>query len=62
MLVPTPGSPARCRYCWSSEERSPVMSVDTVREVVDWLREFRDDQVTITGLHARRATGEGSPD
>jgi uncharacterized protein len=48
MLIPTLGCPSRCSYCWSSEEGSPVMSIDTVRQVVDWLKGFRDDQLTIT--------------
>ena len=48
MLIPTLGCPARCRYCWSSEEGSPVMSIDTVREVVAWLKNFHEDRVTFT--------------
>ena len=48
MLIPTLGCPSKCRYCWSSEEGSPVMSIDTVKEVVAWLRNFRDDRVTFT--------------
>lgn len=48
MLIPTLGCPSRCSYCWSSEESSPVMTVDTVREVVEWLRTFRNEQITIT--------------
>ena len=48
MLIPTLGCPSKCHYCWSSEEGSPVMSIDTVKEVVEWLRGFRDEPVTIT--------------
>lgn len=48
MLVPTLGCPARCSYCWSSEEGSPIMSIDTVRDVVRWLRGYQDNPVTIT--------------
>jgi len=48
MLIPTLGCPAHCRYCWSSEAGSPKMSINTVKEVVAWLRDFRKDQVTIT--------------
>jgi len=48
MLIPTLGCPSKCHYCWSSEEGSPVMSIDTVKEVVEWLRNFRDEPVTIT--------------
>jgi len=48
MLIPTLGCPAHCSYCWSSEAGSPKMSIDTVRQTVAWLRDFRKDQVTIT--------------
>ncbi|MDD1674238.1 MAG: TIGR04083 family peptide-modifying radical SAM enzyme [Methanomicrobiales archaeon] len=48
MLVPTLGCPARCTYCWSSESGSPVMSIDTVRDTVAWLKDFRNDRLTIT--------------
>ncbi len=48
MLIPTLGCPARCRYCWSSEEGSPVMSIDRVREMVAWLKNFHEDRVTFT--------------
>lgn len=48
MLIPTLGCPSKCSYCWSSEEGSPIMSIDTIREVVEWLKIFRDDPVTFT--------------
>lgn len=48
MLIPTLGCPSKCKYCWSSEEGSPRMSIRTVEEVVAWLKDFRDNQVTIT--------------
>ncbi len=48
MLIPTLGCPSKCSYCWSSEVGSPVMSIETVKEVVAWLKEFRDDAVTFT--------------
>jgi len=48
MLVPTLGCPSKCSYCWSSEEGSPVMSIETIKEVVTWLSDFRDDPVTFT--------------
>lgn len=48
MLIPTLGCPGSCKYCWSSEEGSPVMTIDTVKDVVAWLREFRSDRVTFT--------------
>ncbi len=48
MLIPTLGCPSKCHYCWSSDEQSPRMSIGTVKEVVEWLKEFRDEQVTFT--------------
>ena len=48
MLIPTLGCPSKCSYCWSSEVGSPVMSTETVREVVAWLKDFRKDDVTFT--------------
>lgn len=48
MLVPTLGCPSNCSYCWSSEESSPIMSIDTIKDVVKWLEDFRDDPVTFT--------------
>lgn len=48
MLIPTLGCPSKCSYCWSSEVGSPIMSVETVKEVVAWLKDFRDDSVTFT--------------
>lgn len=48
MLIPTLGCPSNCKYCWSSEEGSPMMSQETVREVVEWLKNFRDEPVTFT--------------
>ena len=48
MIIPTLGCPSKCSYCWSSEEGSPVMSIDTVKEIVAWLKNFRNDRVTFT--------------
>jgi uncharacterized protein len=48
MLIPTLGCPSRCSYCWSSEEGSPVMRIETLHDVVAWLKNFRQDPVTFT--------------
>ena len=48
MLIPTLGCPSNCSYCWSSEEDSPVMSIETIEEVVKWLKNFRTEPVTFT--------------
>ncbi len=48
MIIPTLGCPSKCAYCWSSEPSSPIMSVQTVKDIVAWLKNFRDDPVTFT--------------
>lgn len=48
MLIPTLSCPANCSYCWSSDKGSPVMNIGTINEVVEWLRDFRNDPVTFT--------------
>jgi uncharacterized protein len=48
MIIPTLGCPSKCSYCWSSEEGSPVMNIDTIRDIVAWLKDFRTDRVTFT--------------
>ena len=48
MLIPTLGCPSKCSYCWSSEEGSPVMSIETVQEVVTWLKDLLKNRITFT--------------
>ena len=48
MLVPTLGCPSNCGYCWSSEEGSELMSIDTLKQTVKWLKTLREDSVTVT--------------
>ncbi len=48
MIIPTLGCPSQCNYCWSSEEGSPVMSIEIVHEIVNWLKNFREEPVTFT--------------
>ena len=48
MIIPTLGCPGRCKYCWSSEEGAPIMSIDTVKDSVAWLKNFRKDRITFT--------------
>ncbi|WP_421909880.1 TIGR04083 family peptide-modifying radical SAM enzyme [Methanolacinia petrolearia] len=48
MLIPTLGCPSRCRYCWSSDVNSPRMSIDTIKDVVAWMKDLKDNQVTFT--------------
>jgi uncharacterized protein len=48
MLIPTLGCPSHCSYCWSSEEGSPIMTIETVKDTIAWLKNFRSDPVTVT--------------
>jgi len=48
MIIPTLGCPGRCKYCWSSDENSPKMSIETVQEIVEWLRPIQEEHVTVT--------------
>ncbi len=51
MLIPTLGCPSKCSYCWSSDPGSPRMSLDTVKDVVEWLREFRPGEAVTFTFH-----------
>ncbi|MGB8219344.1 MAG: radical SAM protein, partial [Methanoregula sp.] len=48
MIIPTLGCPGRCKYCWSSEEGSPIMKPETVQEIVEWLKGVDRERVTFT--------------
>lgn len=48
MLIPTLGCPSNCNYCWSSEVDSPVMDIQIIKDVVEWLKNFRNEPVTFT--------------
>ncbi len=48
MIIPTLGCPSKCHYCWSSDESSPRMSIETVREITEWLKGYQSNQITIT--------------
>lgn len=48
MIIPTLGCPSKCNYCWSSEEGSLIMSIETIQETVNWLKNFREEPVTFT--------------
>ena len=43
MIIPTLGCPANCSYCWSSEETSPIMSVETVKKTAEWIKSLNLD-------------------
>ena len=48
MIIPTLGCPGRCKYCWSSDVNSPKMTLDTAKEIVEWLKPVREEHVTFT--------------
>ncbi|WP_292518228.1 TIGR04083 family peptide-modifying radical SAM enzyme [Methanoculleus sp.] len=48
MIIPTLGCPSKCHYCWSSDEGSPRMSIETVQAIAEWLKDYQSNQVTIT--------------
>lgn len=48
MIIPTLGCPGRCKYCWSSDENSPKMTLETAKEIVEWLRPVNEEHVTFT--------------
>ena len=48
MIIPTLNCPSNCKYCWGSENNSPIMDKKIIDEIVEWLKDFRDDQVHFT--------------
>jgi len=48
MIIPALGCPSKCNYCWSSEDGSFVMSIETFQEIVNWFKNFREEPVTFT--------------
>lgn len=48
MIIPTLGCPGRCKYCWSSDENSPRMTLATARDIVEWLKPLERERVTFT--------------
>ena len=48
MIIPTLGCPGRCKYCWSSDENSPMMTLETARDIVEWLKPINKEHVTVT--------------
>ena len=48
MIIPTLNCPSNCKYCWGSENNRPLMDKKIIDEIVEWLKDFRDDQVHFT--------------
>ena len=60
MIIPTLGCPGSCKYCWSSDENSPKMTLDTVRDIVEWLKPINEEHVTVT-FHGGEPLLAGAP-
>ena len=48
MLIPSMNCPSNCNYCWGVDKESETMSIETIKEVVEWLENFREEPVTFT--------------
>lgn len=48
MIIPSMGCPANCRYCWSSEPDSEIMTTKTMDDIVEWLKDFKKEPTTFT--------------
>ncbi|AAB84620.1 TIGR04083 family peptide-modifying radical SAM enzyme [Methanothermobacter thermautotrophicus] len=48
MIIPSMNCPSDCSYCWGVDRDSRVMDMETVREMVSWLMEFRNEPATFT--------------
>ena len=40
MLVPTLGCSSNCGYCWSSEENSNLMTIETLKKLLNGWKIF----------------------
>lgn len=48
MIIPSMDWPSNCSYCWGVDKESDLMSLETIEEVVKWLKNFRKGPVTFT--------------
>lgn len=48
MIIPSMDCPSNCSYCWGVDKESDLMSLETIEEVVKWLKNFRKGPVTFT--------------
>lgn len=48
MIIPTLNCPSNCKYCWGSEKNSQMMSTEIIDQIIEWLKDFRDDDVHFT--------------
>ena len=48
MIIPTLNCPGKCKYCWGSENTNEIMDIGLIDDIIDWLENFRDDDVHFT--------------
>lgn len=48
MIIPTLNCPSNCKYCWGSEKNSQMISTEIIDQIIEWLKDFRDDEVHFT--------------
>ena len=48
MIIPTLNCPSNCKYCWGSENKNEMMDIKIINQIVDWLKDFRDDKIHFT--------------
>ena len=48
MIIPTLNCPSNCKYCWGSENKKEMMDLEIIDQIIEWLRDFRDDKVHFT--------------
>ena len=48
MLIPTLDCPSNCSYCWGSKKGSGLMDIQVIKDVIKWLRNFKDEPVHFT--------------
>lgn len=48
MIIPSMDCPSNCSYCWGVDKKSDLMKLEIIEEMVEWLKDFRDEPVTFT--------------
>lgn len=48
MIIPTLNCPGKCKYCWGSENTNEIMDIKLIDDIIQWLDNFRDDNVHFT--------------
>ena len=48
MIIPTLNCPSNCKYCWGSENTKEIMDISIIDNIIEWLKDFRQDKVHFT--------------